>query len=187
MPNTPRVKLAFECNQAIEDMLLDEKGRHFCHQCQKSLHDFRRMPLQEIMAQTSLQEGCGVFTPEQVGRAPYALPGFTSIKKFLVATATFFVTETSFSQTSSDSSTYPQEQLDAHTLAEYASDYPPRDQNNKETRKIFRKKKKQGKTKSVSRDRVEYGIFFWKRFPFVSFKRRVYTNFTGFWIAPTNQ
>jgi len=93
-----KVKLAFACDQGLDQMTIDKSGGYFCSQCQKSLHDFRSTSLKEVLVITSLQEGCGIFTAEQVGKESVTIFSINALKHYIWAIVTWFVAESSCAQ-----------------------------------------------------------------------------------------
>ncbi len=166
------VRLHFQCDQHLENMKMGENGTSFCSLCQRQLKDFRGQSLREVVQYTENHEGCGIFEAAHVVPDYITLLPISSLRRFILAIGTFFITETAYSGTPSDT-------LLAKKLK--VAFVPETPEKKEETNlpipvQTVQKKAKQKKSrvhKSKGYD-MEYGLFFRKRFPFFSFKQRIF-------------
>lgn len=172
MPATTlKIRMKFRCDQDINQMLIGEDGKHFCEMCQKSLVDFRQMPLAKVKEYTSKNEVCGIFKSEHVVLEEVIILSFVSIRKYFLAFSTFFMAESAYPQTIGDSSMPIIEKVDS------TSNHIKTGETVTCEKDLFVKSaQKNGKKGKVDIEReFQYGVFFSKKFPFISFRRSLYS------------
>lgn len=175
---TQKVRLKFRCDQDFDKMSIGANGKPFCEMCQKSLVDFRTKSLTEVASYTQEKSGCGVFKTEHVETDVVYQLSFASFRKYFLAIGTFISTERLFADPIKDSLRVED------TITRKSNNFPEI-----ETKKIentivnkehnIKREKKPKFTRKTQK--YKYGLFLWRRFPFIRFRYKIYYDLGGVW------
>lgn len=167
---TQKVRLKYRCDQDFDNMSIGANGKPFCEMCQKSLVDFRTKSLTEVASYTQEKSGCGVFKAEHVESDEIMILSFASVRKYFLAIGTFFMAEKGYSQVVNDSIIQTLNVDSVGLTIEKSNSRRGEKKIAKEFDKEVEKQKCQNKNNNLYR--TKYGVFFLRRFPFLSFKQR---------------
>jgi len=190
MNSSQKIRLSFQCDQKLEDMVQVLQGNYHCQVCSRNLHDFRGWLVEEVASYTSENKGCGIFHSTQVKPEVRTILSFSGFRKSIVTFFTVFSTDLAYAQTSDTISLDQAQQVDSlQTKSNETVLYENRRQSKVgEGEQIDQKelpKKDQSNRTSKSlisrRNNYEYGLYTHKRFPFISFRKQRRMHTMGFW------
>jgi hypothetical protein len=191
-----KIQLQFHCQQEVSEMKPSADGKPFCSQCQRSLMDFRGRPLKEVNAYVRQNEGCGIFDPLHIQPESETSPLFlfSECRKYLFAFLTFLFTEQVYAQgeapiviTQEEPSIRWGNNMVLHAEYKKKKEEEGRNRAQEPSKEEVEKKVTRQKSKSLksSPRKYRYGVFVYKKFPFVRFRQRIILrSHGGFWKVP---
>lgn len=192
-----KIQLRFQCEQEVSEMEIGLDARPFCRMCQRSLVDFRGRPLEEVNKYVSQEGGCGVFDFSHVKQEIYPVLLFSKVRKYVMAFSVLLFSERTYSQSDSSESVVNQSaQVRWGNKMISHEEYEERIKKEREkmlNRELKEKRRKEEieeealTTKKINGvrhfSRNERGLFLVKKFPFVTFRRKIFVpnHVNGFW------